>query len=315
MPRHRTVEVHIPPQTHQRPPQSSTNRYTHGFAPHSSKPPPNIPFHTIHINAINCPRMPNCLRCMTFHGNAPSYYSMLTALPTRFAAAAVALTIATALSAQSTPPPRLAKPTATQPALPATAPTETYQPPPTPAQLPAARAQVTYAAGTLSITADNSSLNQILRQISQETGMKITGGVADERVFGQYGPATPAHVLNALLDGTASNMLFLEATGSTPPELILSARNGGATPPNPNAALHEQDDQREPPPPPQDEPAPTPEPQQPVNAPPAATIPAPGATSSDPSPSDPNGVKTPQQIFDQLQRMRQQQPQQQSTPQ
>jgi hypothetical protein len=252
---------------------------------------------------------------MTSHGNAPSYYSMLTALPTRFATVA-ALAIASALSAQSTPSSRPAKPgAATQPALPPTAPTVTYQPPPTPSQLPANRAQVTYTAGTLSVIADNSSLNQILRQISQETGMKITGGVTDERVFGQYGPADPAHVLNALLDGTASNMLFVEATSSVPAELILSARNGSPTPPNPNAALHEQDEQREPPPQPPEEPAPTPEPQQPVNPPPA-TVPATPANSSDPSqPDNPNGVKTPQQIFDQLQRMRQQQPQQQTPPQ
>jgi hypothetical protein len=252
---------------------------------------------------------------MTFSANAPSYYSMRTVLPIRFATAA-ALTIGAALSAQSAPPSRSAKPAAAiQPALPATAPTVTYQPPPTPSQLPASRAQVTYAAGQLSITADNSSLNQILRQISQETGMKITGGVTDERVFGQYGPATPAHVLNALLDGTSSNMLFVDATSSVPAELILTARNGGPTPPNPNAALHEQDEQREPPPPAPEEPAPTPEPQQPAANPPA-TVPAPPANSSDSSqPDNPNGVKTPQQIFDQLQRMRQQQPQQQTPPQ
>jgi len=163
----------------------------------------------------------------------------------------------------------------------------------------------------LSISADNSSLNQILRQISSSTGMKITGGVTDERVFGQYGPDTPAQVLASLLDGTSSNMVIEQRDPDAPAELILTPRMGGPTPPNPSAAAF--DDRPEP------RQAPAPEPEQPASVPVQNTpaVPAPDpATPAGTSPANssqpdsPNGVKTPQQIYEQLQRMRQQQPSQ-----
>ncbi len=99
----------------------------------------------------------------------------------------------------------------------------------------ARRAEVTYVDGQLNVRADDSSLNQILRAISRQTGLKITGGVADQRVFGNYGPATTASVLATLLDGTGTNILLLEGDASTPPELTLTPRGGGPTPPNPNS--------------------------------------------------------------------------------
>jgi hypothetical protein len=96
-------------------------------------------------------------------------------------------------------------------------------------------ADVTYASGLLTISADNSSLNQILREIARQTGMKITGSVSDERVFGRYGPSTPARALASLLDGTGSNMLLRETASNAPAELILTPRQGGPTPPQPTA--------------------------------------------------------------------------------
>jgi hypothetical protein len=225
-------------------------------------------------------------------------------------AAVASFAFSAVLSAQVRPTPQ-AKPSAVQPSsslLPATAPT----PPPTPAQLPPQHAQVTYAAGALSVSANNSSLNQILRTISQETGIKITGGVVDERVFGQYGPGTPSQILSNLLDGTGSNMLLVQADGGAPAELILSSRHGGPSPPSPSA--HAFDDVTESPNPPVQAPetppaAPAPE----ANHAPAT--PATGASPADAGdPQSPNGVKTPQQIYDQLQRLRQQQ-QQTTTPQ
>lgn len=158
-------------------------------------------------------------------------------------------------------------------------------------------AQVTYSEGKLFISATNSSLNQILRDVARETGMKITGGVTDERVFGKYGPAVPSQILAALLDGTGSNMLLLQATAATPAELILTPRHGGPTPPNPNASEAEED-MPPPPPRPQYVPATPPEANAPTN--PAAT--------------QPTQPKTPQQIYEQLQRLRQQQQQQLSNP-
>jgi hypothetical protein len=52
---------------------------------------------------------------------------------------------------------------------------------------------VDYVAGNLVVTATNASLNQILSQVSRSIGMKITGSVADERVYGEYGPSTPSN--------------------------------------------------------------------------------------------------------------------------
>ena len=101
------------------------------------------------------------------------------------------------------------------------------------------RAQINCAGGQLEVKADNSSLNNILRAVSQCTGMKITGGVLDQRVFGNYGPAAPATVLATLLDGTNTNVLLRETAADQPAELILTPRTEGPTPPNPSATAEE----------------------------------------------------------------------------
>jgi hypothetical protein len=134
------------------------------------------------------------------------------------------------------------RPISNLPATPPTAPPPLSQvaplsaaPPQTDAATRAHRAEIRYANGLLSINADNSSLNQILREISRQTGMKITGGVREERVFGHYGPAAPAQILATLINGTATNMVLRQTASAAPEELILTPRGGGATPPNPNA--------------------------------------------------------------------------------
>ncbi len=169
---------------------------------------------------------------------------------------------------------------------------------------------MTFADGQLAVDADNSSLNQILREIGRQTGIKITGGVAEERVFGKYGPSAPSAVLAALLDGTASNVLMLQSDAASPGELILTPRQGGVTPPNPNAPGFDDegsgDDAQQPQ---VQQPAAQPVAAPPANVPPASANNQPGAapaTTGDPA-TDPNAVKTPQQIYEQLQRLRQQQ--------
>jgi hypothetical protein len=248
-----------------------------------------------------------------------SYRHMHSAASIRFAAA-LAFAFSAPLLAQA-PPATKATVKATTKAkaapIPPPVPPAEPAPPPTPAQLPPQSAQVTYSEGSLAVSADNSSLNQILREISSETGIKISGAVADERVFGQYGPEAPSQVLAALLDGTDANMLLLHSDGATPAQLILSSRQGGATPPNPNAAAIEEREaksaaQAAPPPPPV-EPAPaSPAPNHPAGTPPATGANGTPAASDPSQPASPNGVKTPQQIYDQLQSLRQQQQQQQS---
>lgn len=215
------------------------------------------------------------------------------------------------------------KPSAAMPAASKIDPVSVAQAPPapkTPAELPPQRAEVTYSQGKLSVQADNSSLNQILREISRETGIKITGGVAEERVFGKYGPSPASEVLASLLDGTGSNLLLIQSDATSPGELILTPRHGGVTPPNPNApgfdddngggddapqpqpALPPQPVSRFPPPPPAS-PVPASNGVAPATGQPDAA-PAPATNSTDAT--DPNAVKTPQQIFEQLQQLRQQ---------
>jgi hypothetical protein len=125
---------------------------------------------------------------------------------------------------------------------PATAPTFTM-PTPTPPPVPATpgerlahRATVQYANGLVTVTAHNSSLNQILRAIMRQTGLQISGGVTEERVYGVYGPARLSTVLGNLLDGTGSNILFVPATPDQPAQLSLTPREGGAMPPPPSAS-------------------------------------------------------------------------------
>ncbi|SEF48546.1 hypothetical protein SAMN05421819_0157 [Bryocella elongata] len=141
--------------------------------------------------------------------------------------------------------------------LPATAPTSTPAPEATTAPLTATsvttaytrpqRAQVSYVGGELDVRAENSSLNDILFEISRATGMKIHGGVNDQRVFGHYGPAAPSDVLATLLFGTGTNMLLKEDDGLGPVELVLTPRTGGVTPPSPSAPSYSSDSLTPPP--------------------------------------------------------------------
>lgn len=95
------------------------------------------------------------------------------------------------------------------------------------------RARVTLQGNQLEVRADNSSLNQILLEISQLSGMKITGGVQDQRVYGTYGPGPASDVLSALLEDTGANVLLKMTPSDGLAELILSPRSGGPTPPSP----------------------------------------------------------------------------------
>lgn len=223
--------------------------------------------------------------------------------------------------------------------------------PPTPSQQPARPAVVTFASGSLTVKADNAGLNRTLREISRVAGIKLSGTVKEERVYGTYGPGTPATVLSELIDGTGANMLFVEGDAHTTPELILTQRDGGPSPPSP-----EKDEDAATPasiPPFQAHPlqqygpqGPERPPAAPHSSPPDGSTGAGASTGSgqgsgnnsgsgansgnggnssnpngapgnpngngqnpgDPNQPPPNGVKTPQQIYDELQRMRQGQP-------
>ena len=119
---------------------------------------------------------------------------------------------------------------------PPSAPVATSAPTPATAAATVAHpARVIYTGGQIEVDADNSSLQQIVQKIAGVTGMKITGSVNDERVFGKYGPAAPAKILKSLLDGTGVNMLLKETASGAPAELILTPRDGSAPLPPPPA--------------------------------------------------------------------------------
>ena len=159
-------------------------------------------------------------------------------------------------------------------------------------QQPAGEAQIVFSGDTLSIRADNSSLSAILHQVAGKSGMQIEGLSGDERVFGSFGPGAPRDVLADLLNGTAYNLVLLGDLGDgAPRELILTpATRAGVAAPPPSPMTTTIDEAANEP----DAEIPQPQPE----VPPAGTTPPPTP-----------GVKTPQQLFEQLQKMRSQQQQ------
>jgi hypothetical protein len=91
--------------------------------------------------------------------------------------------------------------------------------------LPAA---VSTGNNELTVRANNSSLAQILHQVSSKTGMQLDGLGGDERVFGSFGPGAPREVLTALLNGTSYNVVMVgDLPNGAPRELLLTRRAGG----------------------------------------------------------------------------------------
>ena len=93
-----------------------------------------------------------------------------------------------------------------------------------------AEATVTWDSKGLHIEAANSSLRQILKDVSTVTGVKIEGLGADERVFGVYGPGQARDVLSPLLHGSGYNVMMIGDLGQgTPRQIVLSSRQRGET--------------------------------------------------------------------------------------
>ncbi len=187
------------------------------------------------------------------------------------------------------------------------------EPPPMPkwpANEQAVPAKVGWNGHQLEIAATNSSLLQIIRDVSSQTGVKVEGLTGDQRIFGSYGPADPRDVLAKLLEGSGYNVLMIGDQGAgTPREVVLTAqaRNGASPAPNQagqgqpggNGDDEQPEDQEQP------EQQPIPPPRQPFGGPPQQQPPGSG--------------RTPQQLIQELQQrqqqMQQQQQQQQPDPQ
>lgn len=157
-------------------------------------------------------------------------------------------------------------------------------------------AQVSLRDGLLEVRADDASLNQILRSISRLTGLTIAGGVADQPVFGNYGPAPPSQVLATLLDGTGVNMLYKAGDAAHAPQLILSQRNGGPSPPSPAPVAESYQ-------PPVQAPQPMPGNTYNLNQPEPPPPPQQDAQPSAQTPAAAPGALTPEQVYQQLLKM------------
>ncbi len=89
-------------------------------------------------------------------------------------------------------------------------------------------ASVVWDSHGLSIDAANSSLQEILKDVSAATGVKVDGLTADQRVFGIYGPGRAGDVLSQLLQGSGYNVIMIGDQGQgAPREIRLSARQAG----------------------------------------------------------------------------------------
>lgn len=187
----------------------------------------------------------------------------------------------------------------TQPAIhtgaTATAPVMAPNLPPSLLDKPAAPAHVTLSDGSLSVDANNSSLDAILKDLETSSGMTVSGFGKDSRIFGVYGPGTPRDVLSSLLDGAGYNFLMVGSTGAgTPREIVLTARsNAPISAPSPGSS-----------------PQPDEEDQTPNNYPPMEVTPPPPVPQQM-APTPDQRPRTPQEMLLELQRLRQQQMQQQ----
>jgi hypothetical protein len=122
----------------------------------------------------------------------------------------------------------------------------------------AGAASVLWDSHGLRIEAANSSLEQILSDVSTATGTKVEGLEADQRIFGTFGPGATREVLGQLLEGSGYNFLMIGDQGQgTPREIVLSVRSAansvpGARPSSSNDDDNELDEQPQPPPQPQE---------------------------------------------------------------
>jgi hypothetical protein len=185
---------------------------------------------------------------------------------------------------------------------------ETHPPDPPPPDWPvndqARPASVAWNGRDLSIVATNSSLDQILHDVSTSTGIKVEGlavshgAGSDQRVYGHYGPAPARDVLSQLLDGSGYNVIMVGDPGEgTPRELVLTAQAGGGKG-APSGEVHvgsNGEDEAE-------EPEQPEQPEQPFHR---------QFNGQPGEPAQPGpGMRTPQQMLQELQQQRQQQQQQ-----
>ncbi|HWR17636.1 MAG TPA: hypothetical protein VN577_22595 [Terriglobales bacterium] len=196
-------------------------------------------------------------------------------------------------------------------------------PPPvplTPEQMPATAPRITYQNGMLSITAENSTLGDVLNGVRRATGaaLEVPPGVSSERVVVHLGPGQPRDIMQQLLEGSKFDYIIVGSPQNQAAlaRVILTNRGvGGANMGNTNVATNQ----------------PSFQPAQQTNYQPPEDVfvedegnvnemgqqeqPPPGQEIYQPGPPDEagnvpgrerGGPKTPEQLLQELQRMQQQ---------
>ncbi len=209
---------------------------------------------------------------------------------------------------------------------------QTPTPPPTLEQSPPTAPNITYRNGELTIDAHNSTLSQVLRSVQTQTGASVEfpANAANERVVTQLGPGQPRDVLNTLLNGSKFDYVILGVTGDpgavqrvilTPRQTAPSGTVNAAQNTAPQAFQNQaQIPEEEPQPedsyqPSEGEAENQNQDQPPGRLPPGGfRRPMPGQMPSQMvdqsqygNPEQQNGVKTPEQLMQELQQMQQQQ--------
>lgn len=100
-----------------------------------------------------------------------------------------------------------------------------------PEQMPATPPQVTFQHGLLTITAENSTLGDILRAVRNQTSAAVdVPANATERVAGSFGPGPARDVLSSLLNGSHFNYVLLgSATNPDALEHVILTVKSGTT--------------------------------------------------------------------------------------
>jgi hypothetical protein len=127
-------------------------------------------------------------------------------------------------------PPAAGPPASAQQSPPASQPAQAEPEKPNwPVNLQPERAEVTWDSHGLSIDASNSSLQQIMRDVSTATGTRVEGLNGDERIFGAYGPGQARDVLGQLLQGAGYNVMLIGDQGQgVPRQIVLTQRHASA---------------------------------------------------------------------------------------
>lgn len=180
--------------------------------------------------------------------------------------------------------------------------------------LPAVAPEVTYDDGMLTIVAPNSTLGDILRSVKKHTSAEIdVPATASERVVTRLGPAPAREVMAELLNGSRFNYILLGSPQdpNALTRVVLVAKTGSDNPPSagPTQAANNPNPAMEPPPTTQPM-AEGQEPEPPDDTPDDNANVEQNGAETDQSADQP-GVKTPQQLLQEMQQRQLLQQQQQ----